>query len=258
MKYLLFILLFSTQFAFSQDWELKTSIPLEADRFIGVDKYKYRYWIKDNVLKKQVNGVVFNFSDRRLGKIQSVDIINPLSVYVFYQEAQTLVILDNKFNEVDRVVFSDIADFMEVLRIGNAGNRRLWVVNAATQRLEVLDYRSKRVSATSQSFVGDAIALFSDYNYCYIQTKDTVYVYNSYGSLLQKLATSGYERFFPANKGLVLEKNGSWYLYDVNKKQPVALSILETDKNSLKDLFYTQEAYYVFDGVRLHTYIAEK
>lgn len=257
MKHLFILLLFSTQFAFSQDWQLKSSIALDADKFIGVDSYKYRYWIKDEVLKKQVNGVVFSFSDKRLGRIQSVDIINPLSVFVFYQEAQTLVILDNKFNELDRIVFSETPSSTDIARIGNAGNRRIWTINAANQKLEVMDYRTKQIHAASQSFVAEEVELFSDYSYSYIKTKEALYVYNNYASLLQKVEVSDFDKAFLASKGVLLMKEEEWYFYEQKIKKPLLLPSLGIKKNTLKEVYYTREACYVFDGTSLHTYIAE-
>lgn len=256
MKYILFTILFISQFAIAQKWQLQQSVPLEADNFIGVDSYSYTYWVMDNVLHKQERDIKYTFSDKLLGSIQSVDLTNPLSVLVFYYQSQTVVVLDNKFNEIDRVLFSQYPEFMEVETIGNAGSRRLWIGNTASQRLELLDYRSKNLEAISQSFTGEILEQVSDYNYCYIRTNNNIYLYNSYGSVLQKLSATSYERMFTASKGVVLQKEEGWYYWGQGQTKPERMAI-KLDGINVRNLFYARQACYVFDGTQLHTYIAE-
>lgn len=257
MKHILFILLFISQFAIAQNWQLQQSVPLDADNFIGVDSYDYIYWVKDNMLYKQEGNKIYTFNDTLLGSIQSVDLTNPLTVLVFYYQSQTVVVLDNKFNEIERVLFSQLPEFMDVETVGNAGSRRLWIGNTATQRLELLDYKNKNLQAISQSFVGEILEQVSGYNYCYIRTENTIYLYNSYGSILQKLPASAYERMFPASKGVVLQKEGEWYYWSKNMAKPEYMA-LRLEEKEVRSLFYARESCYVFDGTHLHTYIAKK
>lgn len=256
MKSLLLILLFIAQFVNGQNWHLKQSIPLEADSFIGVDFYDYIYWMKNNVLYKQEGDKSYSFSDKLLGNIQSVDLTNPLTLLVFYYQSQTMVVLDNNFNEIDRVLFSSFPEFMEVETIGNAGSRKLWIGNTASQRLELLDYKNKNLEALSQSFSGEILDQVSDYNYCYIRTDNNIYLYNNYGSVLQKLSATSYERMFPASKGAVLQKDDGWYYWSQNNSKPERMAI-KLDGIDVRNLFYARQACYVFDGTQLHTYIAE-
>lgn len=256
MRRLLFLILFISQFAFSQDWYLQDSTPLNADEFVGVDSYNYTYWVKERVLYKQLEGESFSFSDHQLGAIRFVDITNPLTVLVFYYDAQTVVVLDNKLNEIERVVFSRMPEYMEVATIGNAGNRRLWIGNTSTQRLELLDYRNKSQEAISQTFSGEILEQVSNYNYCYIQTTNSIYLYNSYGSVLQKISSKEYNRIYPANKGVVIYNGKDLYYWYKDIEKPERL-LLELGENQVKNIFFTRQQLYVFDGKLLHVYIAE-
>lgn len=257
MKNLLLILLFISQFATAQNWKLQGSLPLEADNFVGVDSYNYMYWLEDNVLHKNEGKKAYSFSDNLLGRIQSVDITNPLTVLVFYYQSQTVVVLDNNLNEVERVAFSKMPEFMEVATVGNAGSRRLWIGNSATQRLELLDYRNKSLEAVSPIFTGDILEQVSNYNYCYVRTLNHIYLYNSYGSVLQKLVATEYNRMFPAYNGVVLKKGTDWYYWQKDTLEPKIISI-NLDGIKVKNLFYGRQYSYVFDGMHLHMYIAEK
>lgn len=257
MKNLLLVLLFISQLVTAQNWVLQGSVPLKADSFVGVDSYNYVYWLEDNVLHKQEGKKAYSFSDNLLGRIQSVDITNPLTVLVFYYQSQTLVVLDNNLNEVERVAFSKMPEFMEVATVGNAGSRRLWIGNSATQRLELLDYRNKSFEAVSSSFSGDILEQVSNYNYCYVRTLNHIYLYNSYGSVLQKLVATEYDRMFPAYNGIVLQNGEDWYYWQKDTLEPKSISI-NLHGIDAKNLFFERQYSYVFDGTHLHTYIAEK
>lgn len=257
MKNLLYIILFISQFTAAQEWRLEKSMPLIADSFVGIDSYNYLYWIKDNVLHKKEGKNAYSFSNNLLGNIQSVDLTNPLTILVFYYQSQTVIILDNKLNEIERVVFSQMPEFMQVATVGNAGSRQLWIGNTATQRLELLDYRSKNQEAISAIFNGDILEQVSHYNYCYIRTPNHIYLYNSYGSILQKLDAKDYDRIFAAYNGVVLQKGKELFYWQKDKKEPELISI-NLAELELKDLYYGRQYSYVFDGKQLHTYIAEK
>src|SRR5690625_6744754 len=71
MKNLIFIILLLSQITIAQEWKLQESVPLKADSFVGVDSYKYLYWIKDNVLYKQEGESTYSFNNKLLGSIQS-------------------------------------------------------------------------------------------------------------------------------------------------------------------------------------------
>ena len=257
MRNLLFIILFLSQITTAQEWRLQESVPLRADTFVGVDSYKYLYWVKDNVLYKRDGKSTHSFNNKLLGNIRSVDITNPFTVLVFYYQAQVVVVLDNKLNEIERVDFSEMSDFMQVATVGNAGSKRLWIGNTASQRLELFDYKSISQEALSSSFSGDILEQVSNYNHCFIRTPNHIYLYNSYGSVLQKLAAKDYDRMFAAHNGVVLQKGEEWFYWHKDILEPKPLTI-NLDGIGVRNLIYGRQYTYVFDGKLLHMYIAEK
>ena len=100
MKYIILIILFPV-WVWSQQLSLVETLPLAADTFIGIDSYKDIYYIKDQVFYKKNNINTFNFKDFQLGEIYSVDIINPMTIAVYYQDFNTVVLLDNKLSEIE-------------------------------------------------------------------------------------------------------------------------------------------------------------
>src|SRR5690554_4049882 len=154
MRILCFLFFLSFQIGFGQSVALKSSTPLVADKFIGFDSFKNTYFVEDRVLHKQGPDGSFIFNALQLGRISSVDIINPLKVVVFFQDTNTVVFLDNKLSEIQRLNFNNLPSFMNVSTATNAGNNSLWIFNVDTQQLELYNYSSNLNTTVSQPFAG--------------------------------------------------------------------------------------------------------
>ena len=125
----------------------------------------------------------FLFNALQLGRISSVDIINPLKIVVFFQDTNTVVFLDNKLSEIQRLNFNNLPSFMNVSTASNAGNNSLWVFNVDTQQLELYNYSSNLKITVSQPYPGKLISQASNFNYCFTLTENKVRAFNIYGSI---------------------------------------------------------------------------
>src|SRR5690554_1423979 len=254
--YLLFGLIF--QITLGQTVALKTSTPLAADRFIGIDNYKYTYFIKDRVLHKQGEEGSFKYNALELGRISSVDIINPLKVVVFFQDTNTVVLLDNKLNEIERINFNNLRQFLNVSSATNAGSNSLWIFNMDTQQLELYNYRAKMQTVVSQPFPGKLISQASNFNYCFTLTEKKLRAFNVYGSLLNEAPSDGYDRIVQLNENLVaLKENSLYYIPDFAKRNEESLREtvkLELPEMTIKDLQLSNDFLYIYDGKNLHTF----
>jgi hypothetical protein len=235
-----------------------SKVPLAADRFIGVDNYKNNYSIKDRVLNKQGPDGNFLFNDLQLGRITSVDIINPLKVVVFFQDTNTVVLLDNKLSEIQRINFNNLPQFLNVSTATNAGNNSLWLFNVDTQQLELYNYGSKLQTVVSQPFPGKLLSQASNFNYCFTLTEKKLRAFNIYGSILNEVPSEGYEKIIQQNENLVaLKENSLYYLPDFAMRndaishETVKLPLTEI---TIKDLQLTNDFLYIYDGENLHTF----
>lgn len=243
---------------FGQTVSLQNSTPLRADRFVGLDNYKNTYFIKDQVLHKNGTEGNFIFNDFQLGRITSVDIINPLKVVVFFQDTNTVVLLDNKLNEIHRINFNTLPQFMNISTATNAGNNRLWLFNVDTQQLELFNFRSILQTVVSQPLSGKMLSQASSLNYCFILTEEKLYAYNVYGSLLNETFSEGYEKIAQQNENLVaLKKNLLYYIPDFarrNEELSRETTLLELPEMPIKDFQLSDDFLYIYDGKNLHTF----
>ncbi|HET8803523.1 MAG TPA: hypothetical protein VFM72_03025 [Aequorivita sp.] len=258
MKQFFFLFLLICQFGIAQSLAPISKAPLFADRFIGLDNYKNTYFIKDRVLHKQGPDGNFLFNDLQLGRITSVDIINPLKVVVFFQDTNTVILLDNKLSEIERINFNNLPQFFNISTATNAGNNSLWLFNVDTQQLELYNYGSKLQTLVSQPFPGKLISQASNFNYCFTLMENNLRAFNIYGSILNETDSEGYEKIIQQNENLIaLKENSLYYIPDFAKRneaisrETVKLSFPEI---TIKDLQLTNDFLYIYDGENLHTF----
>ena len=258
MKHFFLLFIFSCQLCIAQSISPLDKIPLAAEKFIGLDNYKNTYFIKDRVLKKQGPDGNFLFNDLQLGRITSVDIINPLKVIAFFQDTNTVVMLDNKLNEIERINFNNLPQFLNVSTATNAGNSSLWLFNVDTQQLELYNYGSKLQTVISQPFPGKLLSQASNFNYCFTLTEKKLRAFNIYGSILNEVPSDGYEKIIQQNENLIaLKENALYYIPDFAKRnEAVSRKIvkLSLPEITIKDLQLTNDFLYIYDGENLHTF----
>src|SRR5690349_15983847 len=98
--YLIFLMVCSV--GFGQNPKLKTTVlnseELENKTYVGFDGLGNNYYIKNNVFIKQNETQTWEYKNVALGKITSVDYVNPLKIVVFYEDFNTIITLDNQLN----------------------------------------------------------------------------------------------------------------------------------------------------------------
>lgn len=229
---------------FSQELILVEKADLDANQFIGYDSYSDLFYVKDQVLYKKTKDELFNYKDFQLGEIYSVDIVNPMNIAVYYQDFNTVVLLDNKLTEIERVEFNNISEFTNTSQVSVAANNSLWLFNIDLQQLELYNYRSKNKTVVSLPINGEVLSQVSNFNYCFVLTEDRIRAYNIYGSLLAEINNGGFQKIIQFNENIIALKDNT--LYYIDKETREILEIKSPEIN-IKDLQLTQEFLYIYD-----------
>ena len=245
MRPLLYLLLFTTLSLPAQELVEVDSKPLDADRFLGYDAYGNLFYLKNMALYKTGPLGDFFFQDFSLGPVESVDIINPLNVVVFYRDTQAVVFLDNRLNEIERIELSAQSATLNVDAVTNTGNNRLWVFNVDTQQVETYNYRNQRQTVVSQPTTGELRSVSSDFNYYYLLMDNGLHAFNVYGSALWRRPFEGYDRVLHQGKRLLLTRGNELFLTDSEGSSPKAISMAEIP---VSDLQLSKDFLYIYDG----------
>lgn len=258
MKFVFFLLIFSVQWSFGQRLDYVGSVPLVADKFIGIDNYGTIYTIKDRVFHKRGQDGNFIYNSLQLGRITSADIINPLKIVVFFQETNTVVFLDNKLNEIERINFNHTNPIINAASATTAGSNSLWIYNSDTQQLELYNYKSRKNTTVSQPFPGALVAQAGNFNYCFILTSKKLWAFNVYGSFLNRTEAEGFSEIRQEQENVLLLKHNQLYLIPnfaaQKSKSASEMTVLELPEINIVDFQPAKDFVYIFDGKELHTF----
>lgn len=243
MKTFLFILLLPF-LGFSQELSFVEKTDLDANMFVGFDSFSDLFYVKDQVLYKKTKNDLYNFKDFQLGEIYSVDIVNPMNIAVYYRDFNTVVLLDNRLNEIERVDFNTISEFTNTSQVSVAANNSLWLFNIDLQQLEMYNYRSKNKVVVSLPINGKVLSMASNFNFCFVLTEEKIRAYNIYGSLLVEIKNEGFQKIIQLNENLIALKDNQLYYIDKKTRE---ITKLNSPEITIKDLQLTQDYLYIYD-----------
>lgn len=143
-NHFLFLFLSCQIMVWSQNQRLATTLltseNLEDKIYLGFDGLGSNYFIKNNVFSKHYEGQIWEYKNVPLGKITSVDYINPLKIIVFYEDFNTIIILDNQLNEIQKINLFDIDKTIFASQIGMASQNQFWIYNSLNQQILLFNY----------------------------------------------------------------------------------------------------------------------
>jgi hypothetical protein len=171
IKYFL-LLTFITGFSQNNEQEIDS---------IGKDILGASYLLENNTLYKNSNQKNYSYHNFSFGNVSSVDIINSQEIVVFYQDFNSMVILDNQLNEIDKTTFQNNILFA---RKGIANT--IWLYNIDNNKIDLYDYKSKSISLSSQIITEfEPINMESGFNFVKLIGINKTLVFDRYLNLLE-------------------------------------------------------------------------
>jgi len=260
MKYLIFIFLF-IQLFFVNAQELKTTLIeeyiIKADKFIGVDNYKNCYYVHNNTLFKKTINFTYSYSNTQLGSITSVDITNPLKLLVFYRDFNTVLLLDNKLNELTKPINFTTGSFSKNIAFASiSSNNNLWLYSLDDNILQLWNHQKRKIEFTSQplTFINNNFVptnQLSTYKNCWLIGENNLLKFNEYGTLIesQEKTMSCYLR--PFGDGYIFsEDNKLVYQKSLNKTEQIKLN----PQVFIKSFYVNTNHIYIFDGTKVFVF----
>lgn len=229
----------------------KDSITLHADKFLYKDNFDAIYFVKNNTLNKQTAKEYYQYNTILLGSIDYVDVLNPLEITLFYKNFNTVVQLDNRLSEINKIDFNTLPSFKNINWAATASNKRLWVYNNDNLQLEVYNFQLDKTDSSTLPLSEKIISYTSNYNFCWLLTQKGILQYNIYGNLLNSISFEGAEEFSQSkNNFIFLKENKLYFLKNgAQKAQKIDLP-----KMAIKDFSLSQESLYIYNGETLFTY----
>ncbi|MEN8187494.1 MAG: hypothetical protein ABFR05_10240 [Bacteroidota bacterium] len=251
---LLFGFLFFLHISFAQ--EIKTEFiaetPLKADKFIGIDVLDNIYYIQNNILYKKNTSETLVYSNVKLGKITSVNIQNPFKIILLYKDYNSVIVLDNKLNELTQAItFSNT----NISLVSYASENNLWIYSKDNNTLQLFDYQNETINLTTQplSFYHEnfmANDLFSSNDNVWLFNQKGVLQFNQYASFIEFHNIKNVELIFPFKKGFVYIRNDELLFFDNGVSSLISINFPK-GKN---EIYFNKGKIYIFHNGILFQY----
>jgi hypothetical protein len=131
---------------------------------LGYDQSGFYYSIKNNVLSKTKREKSFEYKNISLGKPTKIDFQNPLKIMLFYENFNTIILLDNQLSETQKINLSENDVPIMAAAAGIASQNRLWIYNSLTQQIGLFDYLKNTFQSITPSFEGNLKYYESNFN----------------------------------------------------------------------------------------------
>lgn len=226
---------------------------IDADQFVGSDQFGFYYTIKNNVFSKTKGNQSIEYKNISLGKITKVDLQNPLKIILFYENFNTVILLDNQLSEIQKINFSQLTIPIVVNAIGIASQNQLWVYNSLNQQIGLYDYLKNDYKAISTSFPESIKHYQSDFNTFYwIDEKNNWFSCDIFGKITRKGKTPDFDaiEIINNNQFLIL-KNAILTIEDIEKRQKFEIEILE---KTFKKFCYKDQILSIFTSEGITNY----
>lgn len=232
------------------DWQ-----QLPPSDYLAIDRFDHRYRVRHNELQKldSQNKVMSYYSNPVLGEIASVDVLNPLSIYVFFQITNRLIVLDNRLNESSQMNFNDY-NFTDVQLVSFSDQETVWLYDQTTDRLHRFHLRDKKVTNRSLNITQ---LLGNENRPTQMQsTVDQVYLLAPGVGVLVFDPTGAFQSTLPLPQIHCFDVHGE-HLFAATKNEVIRYHlrsgklkvILETDPDhTVQQVLWSERGLYLFTG----------
>ena len=227
----------------------KTDLKLET--LISVDNFGTIYYIENDVIHKKTPENTITYNNLQLGTLQSANAFNPLKINLFYKDFNTVIILDNRLAEIFKIDFNTLSSYKDVSHMSTGHDNTIWVFNQNLQKLELFDYKTRKMRAKTVPVQSAVLDLTSNYNSCWLLTENYLYQYNYFGSMVKKIENQGYTALIESNENIFLKKENN--LFFMKSNQDEILPII-TPNLLINQFLVTNETLYIYNSETLQQF----
>jgi|SRR6478672_8547124 len=229
------------------------SIAFQADDFVGLDGFGNYFFIKNNILYKNGNGKSLQYQNLSLGNIKKVDVINPLKVVVFYEEFNTVVLLDNQMNEIQEIAFSNNETPIIASAVGMSGQNQLWLYNSVNQQIGLYDLTNNQYKNLGVPIKENLLFYQTDFNsFQWIDQQHHWYSCSIFGRVENNglLNNEGQIQLLEKNK-LIYAQGNTLFFLDRTSNASYKIDIVE---KSFQKFYYKDQILSIFTNQGLTNY----
>ncbi|WP_431158943.1 hypothetical protein [Winogradskyella poriferorum] len=221
---------------------------VDVQKIFGIDTFGTMYYsTDDNTFNKRTKDTIITYTNYQLAEISTANPFNPLKINLFYQDFNTAIILDNRLAEVFKIDFNTTVPYKNVTFISTGFDNTIWIYNQDLQQLELYDYKTNKIRLKTVPVQSEVLDLKSDYNFSYLLTKNYLYIYNYFGSLVKKFENKGYDSLAFSKANLLLKEKNKLYVLTKNNDE---IKAIDHPNLLINQFLVTNESLYIYnDGI---------
>lgn len=227
-----------------------------SDVFLGYDAFGYSYQIKNNVFSKIKGSEIFEYKNVSLGKITKVDLQNPLKMVLFYEDFNSVVLLDNLLNKVTEINFSQSTTPIVVSAIGMSTQNQLWIYNTLNQQIGLFEYLKNEYKTVSIPLTEEIKYYQTDFNTFYwIDKKYNWYSCTIFGKItsLGKIPEFDKIQIISSSKYIFSQAN-KLFLKGINKSGAATISEIKILEKTFDNFDYKEQILSIFTAAEILNY----
>lgn len=226
---------------------------IDADTFVGFDGMGNIYYTKNNVFYKKNKQELWQYKNVSLGKITKIDFQNQLKIMLFYENFNTIILLDNQLNETQKINFSENSIPILVSATGIASQNRLWIYNSLTQQIGLFDYLKNTFQTVTPSFNGNIKKYDADFNtFRWIDDKKNWYAVDVFGKITSLGKVPDFDQMqMGINQEILFSKDSKLFLKNIENNTFYTIENLE---KSFKNFFYKDQILVIFTNQEITNY----
>lgn len=225
----------------------------EGDQFAGFDSFGNLFYTKNNVVFKHTERGTLQYQNLALGNIKRIDLINPLRVLVFYEEFNTVVLLDSQMNEIQKIEFSKNDTPVIASAVGMSGQNQLWVYNSTSQQIGLLDLATNQFRNLGVPIKENLLFYQTDFNYFdWIDAQGQWFSCNVFGRVANNGAVAFRKHLqFVDRQRILYEMDGALLLEDRTSGKLYRIDIVE---KTFANFYYKDQILSIFTAHGITNY----
>lgn len=248
ISYYLFFIFICYSFKFQTD--VKPHIHFtEKNCQVKVDGFKNIYVITPNEITKYNNlGIKQKtFSVKRYGKIDFVDVTNPLKILVYYKDFQQVVFLDNQLTSKSTMISLETMNLEQTSLICSSANNSFWIFDKQNNALQRFNDESKTLVKTGNLKRILDIDLNPNYmqehnGYLYLNCpNEGIVVFDIYGTFYKTIPIKKLHDFNIVNGNVFYFSN-----HTLNEYQPKTFNTIQKKYSDtlIKQVYWQNNTFY--------------
>ena len=204
-------------------------------------------------MSKRKKDESFGYKNISLGKPTKIDIQNPLKIMLFYENFNTIILLDNQLSETQKINLSENTIPIMATATGIASQNRLWIYNSLTQQIGLFDYLKNTFQSITPSISGNIKYYQSDFNtFQWIDNNLNWYSCDVFGKISSLGKITAFDQIqITSNQHIIFLKEGKLYVQDLKNN---TISPIENVEKSFKNFYYKDQILSIFTNQGISNY----